>query len=206
MGEPMYRLGAKGKKPSGRISGKKIAKAIEGGMMVKEEVEQVDEAKKVKYLTGPGKKDSKRIIGIYTMSGKWVKDMGTEREAANFVNKSWGEEVEQVDEAKPLVGGQKKLDVNKNGKLDAHDFKALRAKKEEVEVNEAAPAIKAGMRLYAKQDKKTDNGSVVKGQYYKVADAGNGLFNLIHQSTGYRKAMIKVAASAIQAMIQNKVF
>lgn len=209
MGEPMYRLGAKGKKPSGRISGKKIAKAIEGGMMVKEEVEQVDEAKKVKYLTGPGKKDSKRIIGIYTMSGKWVKDMGTEREAANFVNKSWGEEVEQVDEAKPLVGGQKKLDVNKNGKLDAHDFKALRAKKaakEETEVTEAAPVIKAGMRLYAKQDKKTDNGSVVKGQYYKVADAGNGLFNLIHQSTGYRKAMIKVAASAIQAMIQNKVF
>lgn len=206
MGEPMYRLGAKDKKTSGRISGKKIAKAIEGGMMVKEEVEQVDEAKKVKYLTGPGKKDSKRIIGIYTMSGKWVKDMGTEREAANFVNKSWGEEVEQVDEAKPLVGGQKKLDVNKNGKLDAHDFKALRAKKEEVEVTEAAPAIKAGMRLYAKQDKKTDNGSVVKGQYYKVADAGNGLFNLIHQSTGYRKAMIKVAASAIQAMIQNKVF
>jgi hypothetical protein len=105
---------------------------------MKEEIEQVDEAKgKVKYLTGPGKKDSKRIIGIYTMGGKWVKDMGTEKEAANFVNKSWGEEVEQVDEAKPLVGGQKKLDVNKNGKLDAHDFKALRAKKEETEVTEA---------------------------------------------------------------------
>ncbi len=79
--------------------------------------------------------------------------------------------------------------------------------KEEVEqVDEAAPAIKAGMRLYAKQDKKTDNGSVVKGQYYKVADAGNGLFDLIHQSTGYRKAMHKVTASAIQAMIQNKIF
>jgi len=343
MGEPMYKLGAEGKKQSGRISGKKIAKAIETGLAqaIKEEVEldevsmmrklgrivgtvtgavsnkakdmkadyeswrkvreqikqakkdlesvkkeiatadaardvrawgkikelnaqlerlkneekerkerlaqatkeevELDEAKgKVKYLTGPGKKDSKRIIGIYTMGGKWVKDMGTEKEAANFVNKSWGEEVdevskantkykkipyfkddpyvdgpmnpskktqarwkdedtrkpgetwktasgnfggknqhnmvsyfkdetkakawasgktkykkipyfkddpyvdgpmkeeiEQVDEAKPLVGGQKKLDVNKNGKLDAHDFKALRAKKEETEVTEA---------------------------------------------------------------------
>jgi len=139
MGEPMYKLGAEGKKQSGRISGKKIAKAIETGLAqaIKEEIE-LDEAKgKVKYLTGPGKKDSKRIIGIYTMGGKWVKDMGTEKEAANFVNKSWGEEVEQVDEAKPLVGGQKKLDVNKNGKLDAHDFKALRAKKEETEVTEA---------------------------------------------------------------------
>ena len=78
--------------------------------------------------------------------------------------------------------------------------------KEEADITEAAPAIKASMRLYAKQDKKTDNGSVVKGQYYKVVDAGNGLFDLIHQSTGYRKAMHKVTASAIQAMIQNKIF
>jgi hypothetical protein len=172
---------------------------------MKEEVE-LDEAKgKVKYLTGPGKKDSKRIIGIYTMGGKWVKDMGTEKEAANFVNKSWGEEVEQVDEAKPLVGGQKKLDVNKNGKLDAHDFKALRAKKEETEVNEAAPAIKAGMSLRAKQDKRVTGGSVVKGEVYKVADAGGGKFDLIHQSMGYRKALRGVTASVIQAMIQDKV-
>jgi len=207
MGEPMYKLGAEGKKQSGRISGKKIAKAIETGLAqaIKEEVE-VDEAKgKVKYLTGPGKKDSKRIIGIYTMGGKWVKDMGTEKEAANFVNKSWGEEVEQVDEAKPLVGGQKKLDVNKNGKLDAHDFKALRAKKEETEVTEAAPAIKAGMSLRAKQSKRVPSGSVVKGEVYKVADAGNGKFNLIHQSTGYRKAISGVTASVIQAMIQDRI-
>ena len=43
-------------------------------------------------------------------------------------------DADQVDEA--LVGGQKKIDANKNGKLDAHDFKLLRAKKgmkEEVE-------------------------------------------------------------------------
>jgi len=84
--------------------------------------------------------------------------------------------------------------------------KVEKSVKEEADITEAATAIKAGMRLYAKQDKKTDNGSVVKGQYYKVADAGGGLFNLIHQSTGYRKAMIKVTASAIQAMIQNKIF
>jgi hypothetical protein len=34
---------------------------------------------------------------------------------------------EEIDEA--LVGGQKKIDANKNGKLDAQDFKMLRAKK-----------------------------------------------------------------------------
>jgi hypothetical protein len=37
------------------------------------------------------------------------------------------DEDERMDEA--LIGGQKKIDVNKNGKLDAMDFKMLRAKK-----------------------------------------------------------------------------
>ena len=72
----------------------------------KEEVE-IEEAK-VRYLTGPGKKDSKRIIGIYTMSGKWVKDMNSEKEAAAFVNKSWGESVEEdgeeLTEAQQVIG------------------------------------------------------------------------------------------------------
>jgi len=53
---------------------------------------------------------------------------------------------EQVDEA--LKGNQHKIDANKNGKVDAHDFKLLRKKKgmkEEVEVTEASySAKKAG--------------------------------------------------------------
>lgn len=36
------------------------------------------------------------------------------------------EEVEQVDE---LTGNQHKIDANKNGKVDGHDFKLLRGKK-----------------------------------------------------------------------------
>lgn len=36
------------------------------------------------------------------------------------------EEVEQIDE---LTGGQEKIDANKNGKIDADDFKKLRSKK-----------------------------------------------------------------------------
>lgn len=41
--------------------------------------------------------------------------------------KSIDEEVEELDEK--LIGNQDKIDANKNGKLDAHDFKLLRAKK-----------------------------------------------------------------------------
>ena len=40
-----------------------------------------------------------------------------------------------------LVGGQKKLDVNKNKKLDSHDFKLLRAKKSVKEYTEMMPGI-----------------------------------------------------------------
>ena len=53
-------------------------------------------------------------------------------------------EAEEVDEA--LKGNQHKIDANKNGKVDAHDFKLLRAKKgvkEEVEqVDEASYSAK----------------------------------------------------------------
>jgi len=58
---------------------------------------EIEEAKE-KYLTGPGKKDPKRIIGIYSSTGKWIKDMGSEAEARKFVNKSWGESVEEAQD------------------------------------------------------------------------------------------------------------
>jgi len=56
------------------------------------------------------------------------------------------EEVEEIEEK--LVGGQKKIDVNKNGKLDAEDFKKLRMKKEEEE--------KAEQMIEAKKSKKDE--------------------------------------------------
>ena len=72
----------------------RLGKGVPAG--AKNEEAEIEEAKaKIKYLTGPGKRDSKRIIGIYTMQGKWIKDMNTEKEAMNFVNKSWGESVEE---------------------------------------------------------------------------------------------------------------
>ena len=72
---------------------------------IKEEVEQIEEAK---MLTGPGKKDPKRLVGIYTMQGKWIKDMNSEAEAKAFVNKSWGESIEEdgeeLTEAQQVIG------------------------------------------------------------------------------------------------------
>jgi hypothetical protein len=48
----------------------------------------------------------------------------------DWYKKKYGlkEEVEQIDE---LIGNQHKIDANKNGKVDAHDFKLLRSKKKQ---------------------------------------------------------------------------
>ena len=75
MGDPMYRLynanAPSGKKMSGRISGKKIAKALEGGMLVKEsmEVEGEDlQENKIKFSRIlQGVKDTKGPFTIVVM-------------------------------------------------------------------------------------------------------------------------------------------
>ena len=46
------------------------------------------------------------------------------------------EEVEYVDEKRDMPGNQEKIDANKNGKVDAHDFALLRAKKTKKSVRE----------------------------------------------------------------------
>jgi hypothetical protein len=59
------------------------------------------------------------------------------------------DEDEELDEA--LKGKQHKIDANKNGKLDAHDFKLLRAKKGVKEENELEEGIKDTVKKYAKK-------------------------------------------------------
>ena len=66
--------------------------------------------------------------------------------ASSMFNTEECAECEETNEA--LKGGQHKIDANKNGKVDAHDFKLLRAKKkgmkEEVEqMDEASYSAKA---------------------------------------------------------------
>jgi hypothetical protein len=47
------------------------------------------------------------------------------------------------DIVKKLRGNQKNLDTNKDGKLDADDFKRLRSKKETTDTEKIAPAVAA---------------------------------------------------------------
>lgn len=56
--------------------------------------------------------------------------MKTYKELVEGINETLSlylEEVEQTDEA--LKGSQHKIDANKNGKVDGHDFKILRNQK-----------------------------------------------------------------------------
>ena len=55
-----------------------------------------------------------------------------EKEIAASHKANVKEEIEQVDEA--LKGNQHKIDANKNGKIDKQDFKILKSKKTNEEV------------------------------------------------------------------------
>lgn len=80
------------------------------------------------------------------------------------------EEIEELEEK--LVGGQKKLDKNKNGKLDAEDFKKLRAMKEEEEIEEAKMSKKDKEddedEENEKEDEKEDEVELSKDQVEKM--------------------------------------
>jgi hypothetical protein len=95
--------------------------------VVKEAAEQINElSKKTKdaYVAKRGSQLSSMLSGH--TRGKQL----TGKQQANAVKgikQAMGVKEEVVDEA--LIGGQKKLDVNKNKRLDAQDFKMLRAKK-----------------------------------------------------------------------------
>ena len=59
------------------------------------------------------------------------------------------EETEHMEEKKDMPGNQEKIDANKNGKVDAHDFALLRAKKGKKSVKEMweiAEAAKVGKK------------------------------------------------------------
>ena len=112
---------------------KGIAKAVK--RLTNEDVEQIDElskATKDAYVAKRGSQLSSMLSGH--KRGKQL----TGKQQANAVKgikRAMG-----VQEA--LVGGQKRLDVNKNKKLDAQDFAMLRAKKKPVkEYTEMMPGI-----------------------------------------------------------------
>jgi hypothetical protein len=102
---------------------------------VKEEVEQIDElskATKDAYVAKRGSQLSSMLSGH--TRGKQL----TGKQQANAVKGI----KQAMGVSEELVGGQKKIDANKNGKLDAQDFKMLRAKKKPVQEEAVAEAKK----------------------------------------------------------------
>jgi hypothetical protein len=65
--------------------------------------------------------DHKQTIGKFNYH---VKKSANGGHAIHITHATHQEEVEQTDEA--LKGSQHKIDANKNGKVDGHDFKILR--------------------------------------------------------------------------------
>ena len=106
---------------------------------VKEEVETIDEISSDmanRYLKGKHERDYNTSADGKSSSlkkpqsfAKMNKDMMGSMRALKTIEraKKANEEVEQTDEE--LKGDQHKIDANKNGKVDGHDFKLLRAKK-----------------------------------------------------------------------------
>jgi hypothetical protein len=123
-----------------------------------ESVEQVDE-----------------VLKPTTDMGTWIKDF-QKSDAPQFKGKSkekrrqmaiaakYGAEREagmreESELEEKLIGGQKKLDHNKNGKIDAHDFHLMRKKKmkEEVEqLDELSPKV---LRSYMRKSAGTEDSS-----------------------------------------------
>jgi hypothetical protein len=102
---------------------------------VKEAAEQIDElskATKDAYVAKRGSQLSSMLSGH--TRGKQL----TGKQQANAVKGI----KQATGMSEELVGGQKKIDANKNGKLDAQDFKMLRAKKKPVKEETVAEAKK----------------------------------------------------------------
>jgi len=97
---------------------------------LKEEVEHIDEEDtgyQDRYAVKNGKavKDNPKMSGDKKQPYHVYADSPEDAVRKHTMKK---EEVETVNE---LVGNQHKIDANKNGKVDAHDFKLLRSKKKQ---------------------------------------------------------------------------
>jgi hypothetical protein len=154
---------------------------------MKEEVEQVDELK-IGTLVRYASKAGKDALSKGVESGR-ARDMGDDDKAAALKQKSdkryagqnqaigkinnrfksgvnVGEEVESVNE---LIGNQHKIDANKNGKVDAHDFKLLRSKKKQPQgADFAAQRRKERLASSGRMDERyedDDYGSMSKSEF-----------------------------------------
>jgi len=62
---------------------------------------------KANLFTGPGKSDPRRLIGVYDARGNWIRDMKTEKDARDYVErkKTASRTGAKADFGNPLLGG-----------------------------------------------------------------------------------------------------
>jgi hypothetical protein len=80
---------------------------------------------------------------------------------------------EELSERKDMPGNQEKIDANKNGKVDAHDFALLRAKKGKKSVKEMWEKAAEVQEAYGKGKKKVAEGKKVEIEIMPDVDTPN---------------------------------
>lgn len=80
---------------------------------------------------------------------------------------------EELSERKDMPGNQEKIDANKNGKVDAHDFALLRARKAKKSVKEMWEKAAEVQEGYGKSKKKVDEGKKVEIEVMPDVDIPN---------------------------------
>jgi len=143
---------------------------------LKEEIEQVDEAKSM--YTARGYLNNKVKYHIVDRRGKIVSHGHKTYDDAvayakkmehDFIvaKKKLKEEIEQVDEK--LKGKQHKLDRNKNGKLDAQDFKLLRKEERFAESNGISDSLLNAVKSIVTKESDIEQVNEKMSEFEKLA-------------------------------------
>ena len=106
--------------------------------------------------------------------------------------------IDEMMTKEELKGGQKKLDVNKNGKLDADDFKKLRGEKKGMEEGEMTPKEKKFAALAEPKDKITYSDKIAGAKKGEVKESKLSILNAL-------KNMDSIIDSLTEGEVKKKV-
>lgn len=172
--------------------------AKKAGHLVSENIEEIIEAwaDMQKYVNDKAGPQPKGHIGQKAgtrYGGAGQKDDEREKETERLEKKKEMKK-EDMDFKNRLIeslkGNQHKIDKNKNNKIDAHDFKILRAQKEEVE---ELDELSIGTLLKVKQaavrganDATRDGDDAKADKRYDLAGKANNKIELKHRALGLK--------------------
>jgi len=180
---------------------KKLPPALQKAILAKQGKKEVKEEdaydkddpkqKPKKEMHDAGKKDKKDDMKTEMMAGKKMnamkepmnamKDMNAMKEPMNaMMMKAMKMPIRAMKKMEDLVGGQKKLDKDKDGDLDAKDFAALRKTKSE--------AVKTGEADAEPKTKELN--AMVKDPMNAMKDPMNAMKDM---NAGYMKSNVKAS-------------